>query len=330
MIRWLNGNGHAAPEWLAKVGLDQLGEDARERPIPLLKGLDLFRMLATEEGPDACARMVSPHSLDDLGVLGGVILGSQTPRAALSRVVHLLPRYSTHEIVTLQPIPGGLRFQAGWSLVLDQELMHLTQQFTAALIVGLCLATNQPAAAPRAIKIRQHPHAGIDHLRQILGDVVAATDEAVLSVDLDDRVLDAPLHVPDRDGSVLPPPDWIMPRGEGSFSISVCLALKALDSRVPVRLDQIAMLAGLSTRSFQRMLADEDTNFRSLLDSSRRARAMEALSAENGAEHLVTEELGFSGPSSFTRAVRRWTGVTPKRLRKGTLATVDPQSPRQG
>ena len=324
-IRWLNGNGYAANEWLAAVGLNQLREDARERPIPLLKGLDLFRMLATEEGPDACARVVSPHSFQDLGVLGEVILGSRTPRAALSRVVHLLPRYATHEIVALRPIPGGLRLQAGWSLVLDQELMHLTQQFTAALIVGLCLASNQPAATPRAIKIRPHPQAGIDHLRHILGNAVAATDEAVLSVDLDDRVLDAPLHALDRGGSDLPPPDWVMPQGEGSFSASVCLALEALDSCFPARLDQVAALAGLSTRSFQRMLARDGTSFRSLLDSTRRARAIEVLCAENGAGRLVAEELGFSGPSSFTRAVRRWTGVTPKHLRKGALAAADPQ-----
>jgi AraC-like DNA-binding protein len=325
MIRRRRANGCSEHEYLAEVGLAPLSQEHRERPVPLLKVFELFRMLAAQEGPDACARMVSPSSLEDLGVLGSLILGAHTPREALTRTEHFLPRYSTHEIIVLRPIPGGLRLQAGWSLHMDQEIAHLTQQFTAALVFHLCLATRQPFASPKNMRIRSHPEAGVDHLCKIFGDDVAASDDAVLSLDLDDRILDAPLPFNSANGLDTPPAEWVIPHGDGSFGPSVRLALDALSAEPPPRVDQIAELAGLSVRSLQRLLTSEGTSFRSLLDNSRRARTLEGLQDWNG-PRVGSGELGFSGQSALARAVRRWTGMSPRRLRRGDLPLGDAET----
>ncbi|WP_245749530.1 helix-turn-helix domain-containing protein [Gemmobacter aquatilis] len=317
----MEAHGHSAPEWLAQVGLDPLIEKSPERPVPLPIAFQLFRLLATIEGPGASSRIVTPHSLDDLGIFGKLILTGQTPREALMRAVRFLPCYSTHELLVLRSIPGGLRVQAGWSLVLDDEMMHLSQQFTAALVVGLCLATNHASAAPKVIRIRPHPQAGVAHLRPLFGDALTASDQAVLSIDLNDTILDAPLHLDASSRLDVPPKNWTLPHKEASFSHSVSLTLSALNAEVPIRVEQVAGVAGMSVRSFQRMLAMDGSSFRLLADEIRRARTIETLMDDRRSGRLVAEDLGFSGQSALSRAVRRWTGLSPKHLRDGASSS---------
>ena len=81
--------------------------------------------------------------------------------------------------------------RAGWSLILDEAAMHLTQQFTAMLVLGLCAATGRPRAAPPSIRIRPHPGFGLEHLRPWFGPLLRAAEEATLDIDIGDEVLDA-------------------------------------------------------------------------------------------------------------------------------------------
>src|SRR5206468_2080926 len=143
-------------ESLKMADLGYISDSGPELPVPLLFVFDFFRKMAVQGGPDITARVVTENSIADLGKFGHVILGSQTPRDALLRVVSALPRYSTHELISLRQIRGGLRVQAGWSLVLDDETLHLTQQFTAALLQILYSATGLRQRSPRSIRIRPH------------------------------------------------------------------------------------------------------------------------------------------------------------------------------
>jgi len=73
-------------------------------------------------------------------------------------------------------------------------------------------------------------------------------------------------------------------------------------------------------RTLQRELARRGTSHQRLVDEARRARAQSLL--ETGVTVAeVSERLGFSEPSAFFRAFRRWTGETPKKQsRRSTSA----------
>jgi AraC-like DNA-binding protein len=78
-----------------------------------------------------------------------------------------------------------------------------------------------------------------------------------------------------------------------------------------------ATSARLSTtpRTFQRQLREHGTSHRELLDDVRRERALRLL--EQG--KIISEvsvALGFSEPSAFFRAFRRWTGASPREIMK--------------
>jgi AraC-like DNA-binding protein len=72
----------------------------------------------------------------------------------------------------------------------------------------------------------------------------------------------------------------------------------------------------MSERSLQRRLADEGVSFDALLDELRRELALRYLADEKVAIAEIAYLLGYSEPSAFHRAFKRWTGTTPAEARQ--------------
>ena len=81
----------------------------------------------------------------------------------------------------------------------------------------------------------------------------------------------------------------------------------------------VAEEIGMSPRSLQRLLMEQGTTFSQLLDSSRRQRAVQLLVKEDLSMSEIALMLGYSDPSNFGRAVRKWTGQSPRRWRESLL-----------
>ena len=82
-------------------------------------------------------------------------------------------------------------------------------------------------------------------------------------------------------------------------------------------LDHIARKLGLSSRTLQRRLQEEDVTYAGLLDKARCEAAESYLRQEGIALCEVSHLLGFSDQSAFNRAFKRWTGATPRAYRLG-------------
>ena len=200
-------------------------------------------------------------------------------------------------------------------MVLDGETMHLTQQFTGSLIQRLYAATERGPTTPRSIRIRAHPAFGIEHLRPFFGAPLAISNEATLAVDLDDDVLDATLLVGASGHEETPGEEWDFLNGGSPFSHSARLVLGPMIHEPSTSLARLARASGISARSLQRMLTLEGTSFRQLSDELRRERALQALLANPGVISAAAADVGYTAQSSLSRAVRRWTGSSPKSLR---------------
>jgi AraC-like DNA-binding protein len=73
---------------------------------------------------------------------------------------------------------------------------------------------------------------------------------------------------------------------------------------------------GVSPRTLQRRLREEGTTFLGLLEETQRALAEFYLRRPEVAICEVSYLTGFSQPSAFHRAFRRWTGLTPGEFRR--------------
>lgn len=79
--------------------------------------------------------------------------------------------------------------------------------------------------------------------------------------------------------------------------------------------DAIGRRLGLSKRSLQRRLGEEDTSFKAVLEQTRRALALNYLHGTDVSVQEIAFLLGFRDTSSFFRAFRSWTGTTPMAMR---------------
>jgi len=81
------------------------------------------------------------------------------------------------------------------------------------------------------------------------------------------------------------------------------------------QVDPIANKLFLSPRTLQRKLADQGTSFKTLTDQVRHELALQYLAQPHLPVGEVSYRLGFSHISNFSRAFKRWQGVSPVEYR---------------
>lgn len=103
----------------------------------------------------------------------------------------------------------------------------------------------------------------------------------------------------------------------GSFVEELRSAIaEELQRGVPT-LGQLARRMALGERTLRRRLEQEGTRFRDVLDQTRAELAESYVRDRRLPLSEVAFLLGFSEPSAFHRAFRRWTGTTPAAFRQG-------------
>jgi len=95
--------------------------------------------------------------------------------------------------------------------------------------------------------------------------------------------------------------------------------LERMAAGEPTDLD-VAKSLHMSRRTLQRKLAEADLTYQQLVDDTRRDLALRYIEDPARSITEITFQLGLSGQSAFTRAFRRWTGVTPTEYRAGKRA----------
>ncbi len=88
-------------------------------------------------------------------------------------------------------------------------------------------------------------------------------------------------------------------------------------------LPQIASKLGMSQRAVQRVLEKEGTSFRKLSEEIRRSAAERYLRSTELPMKEIAYLLGFSELSTFSRAVKTWFGIPPRKVREAPTDTVE-------
>jgi AraC-like DNA-binding protein len=137
-------------------------------------------------------------------------------------------------------------------------------------------------------------------------------------------VLDAPLATADPNLLAILLPAAEAQRGRPArhpwVTDQVRRALRTALSHADAQLEAVARRLGLTGRSLQRRLRDEGTAFQTVRDEMRRELAERYL-AQGMSLAEISFLLGFSEPSAFFRAFKRWTGLTPFERRASLTET---------
>lgn len=85
--------------------------------------------------------------------------------------------------------------------------------------------------------------------------------------------------------------------------------------------EHIARELALSVRTFQRLLAQHDTTYKALLESTRKQMALEYIKESSFAIQEVALLLGYTETSQFYKAFRRWFDRSPGYYRKEAVVS---------
>ena len=106
------------------------------------------------------------------------------------------------------------------------------------------------------------------------------------------------------------------PRAQGDLIAQVKDAIAARLGHAPPAMQEVARALAIAPRTLQRRLARGGMSWRSLIDLARRDVAEALLRDASLSVAEIGYLLGFSEPSAFHRAFKRWLGVTPVEFRR--------------
>ena len=325
MRRWLLENGSDPGPLLERAHLAWVPDDEPLLPIPLRAVIRFLLEIARAEGPDAPLRCVDGRGGFEIGLIGSVAFSAQTVREGLHRVARAMPRHCTHEVFTVSSDTRALHVADGWAMKLpDEEERHLVQQYVAALVDMICSVASGPQPCVSRVGMVPHPTAGLTHLRPWLGDRIYETEGRTLEIEISEEVADQPIPADIRDAAINRTEVGLPAlRQGGTLSEDVATLVSSMLSQTTPSLDSVASAAGVSGRTLRRRLNEEGSRFSDILERTRARIALRRLQGKaRPALKALARELGYSDQATLTRALRRWTGEAPSKLRNHpTLST---------
>ncbi|MCB1354661.1 MAG: helix-turn-helix domain-containing protein [Rhodobacteraceae bacterium] len=330
-VRWLRENGRPVTQRLEAAGLAFLDLEEPNAPAPLLLLLDFIRQQADTEGMDIGCRVVTETSVVELANLGLVALTAETLYDAFTRVSRHMPRHCSHEVLTVEEHADWVTVCEFWHFDFDATTLHLIEQYVAALLHSICRLARPPGPCGITYSLVPHPEAGLAHLRPWLGDRLEASSVPRLALQVPSAAAHARLPVFELSESekISLTTDWAKLRERGILADSLEVTIMSMLPEARITADLLAKCAGMTTRTLQRRLEDEDTSVSDLIDTTRRRIALERLEAGDSNLSELAAALGYTNPSAFTRAVRRWTGQSPRTFRMTGQHAASPR-PRHG
>lgn len=255
------------------------------------------------------------HPLVSLGVLSHVVLAASDVRSALqslARFTHLAsPTASVEMRVT------GERCQIGLQ-ILPGRLPVAPQRFD---FLGITCVRGLHWITGREVKPLVFQHPGPEPQRPELWreafgcPVIFNAAECVLELPVQELSQPIPTADPTVSDLCERIAAQIAEAQGGSVSTRVRQVLMKHLSKGDPRRETVAATLCMSERTLQRRLTEEGTSFAELVDEVRREAAERYFRHGDFSPTEITFALGFSDPSNFYRACKRWFGRSPSTMR---------------
>ena len=288
-------SGVEADDLFAEAGLAE-GDGLACDALTLSDKLShLWELLVEKSGDPLLGLKVStPHRLGWLGVMGHVMLVSPTVQSTIERC-HGHTRVGLVLPGLCRPVPQQ-RYDFVWSVVLRT----------------LRCASGNDHACPVQVEYTFPAPANAHVYAETFGCPVRFNmPHNVMEFADADLVMALPTGQTLQDGPGAPMLASLAAAGPPTFSARVQELLATLLPKGPPHRDHVAALLMMSERTLQRRLAEEGTSFTTLVDDTRRELARQSLSSGDLSLKMLSFQLGFSEPSAFYRACKRWFGMAP-------------------
>lgn len=203
--------------------------------------------------------------------------------------------------------------------VTNPDLCFETQDGWVACIVYICRSIYRPDFSPLRIEMtRPKPEChGEDFQKFFKAPVTFSAKEIVIHIDKKDMFAPLPAassELARRNDEVVM--EHLARLERNDIVRQVEAKIVELLPTGECSKERIASLLGVSLRNLHNKLEQKGTSYQEILESLRSGLALQYIKQDNMSISEITYLLGFSDTSNFTRAFRRWTGVSPSQYRK--------------
>jgi len=327
---YLSAQGMDADAVFARAGLAPF-EQHPQRAADLLVLSDqfsqLWEALALAAGdPLIGFRISASDPLSWLGMLGHLMLASPTLRQAGENLMRYMPLVSPVVRPTIEPrlerMRVGLNLVGGARPVPQQRYDFTWNLLLATLRFVGARPDLKPVLVEYAYPAPAAPTA-LDAYGAQFGCPVRFNAPAN-ALEFANADISAPIPTANplvAEGLLRMLDERLAQAEHASFAARVREMLPAMIDAGGALRDAVARRLAISERTLQRRLADEGTDFSTLLDEVRRTLAQQYLGSDRISVKNLSYKLGFSDPSAFHRACLRWFGKAPGELSATTSAT---------
>ncbi len=291
---------------LVRAGLPPLPFNDPDEWVTRRCSLALINQAARATGDVAFGLHVGAAcSLDQCGAWGKAVQEAPTLRTALNVVCRRMNLLHTGSKVELHEDSRRTLLEFRFRGRTDEDPRHYVEgamavaqkvvQLAEGIAVSVCFEHNRPPYASK--------------LEQVLGPHISF-NRPTNGVIMESARLDEPLS--GRTAVTLGPMEILAP---SAFENLVQAVLQAIGTLMPYgrpTIQATAAAVGLHVRTLERRLDKWGIPYSALLDQARQARALELLRTGHHSMTDIALLLGYSEHAHFTRAFRRWTGMSPR------------------
>ena len=267
----------------------------------------------------------------ELGVLGYAWLSSSTLRTGLERAVRYSRLIGERGLTEIEDTRQGLKVRF-WAKRGNPAVVPVAAVFVdmaMALLLDMCRMNGGAVLRPVAATLRRRKPDPADAYERFFGcQVQFGVEENAFVLSAKDA--DRPLPSANRQLAAVF--DKMLTEELGRLDKSDVVAraratvLEHLSSGEGTAEDTAKQLH-MSSRTLQRKLAEAKTTYLQLVDDTRKDLALRYIEDPRRTVTDITFSLGFSQPSAFTRAFKRWTGLSPSDYRAKSPAGRADQAP---
>lgn len=268
--------------------------------------------------PDFGMRLAQQQDFDVFGALGVIMRHEKTIRSSYNKAEQYLAYHSPAITSGLRELPSDKYEFLAFDVDISQT-SYASQHYELSIsLIHRCLQhLSGGIYQPHEVLFRHMPVAPLSTYRRVFG-ITPKFGAATPGIILAKQYLDCAITNHSQVLSELAEyflKDKCPVNGEYYSAKTREIIRHQIADQDCTQADAARMM-GVSARTLQRRLQDENTNFDSLRDEIRRAMAEFLLKSTDLSITQVSERLHYGESSALTRSCYRWFGMSPRKLRQ--------------
>lgn len=317
-VKFLKQIGSPTDRLLQQANLPISALADPEALIPLYQSFTFLEQAARLEGIETLGVLAAQHTpVVQMGTFGKLVCQSLTLYDLLQTITRLQPLYNSGAQVWLTREGEQIWLNHQYHCPARTENRQ-AQYYALQLYLNVFPLLMGEKWKLDKLQIQASPVKGLADLA-LFSNIPIDFNHSHNAIGFSASLLSLPLK-PSVTSSILPSPSDIEALQSSAPATDFLDALQQLIRSLVQdgypSLNLVATAAEMSTRSLQRRLMQNGVTYSHLVDQVRFEIAVNLLKDPRIKLIEIVSELGFTDAANFTRAFKRWTGVSPREFRR--------------